>query len=271
MADGHHTLALTHESLIAEYKLYVRNETESPSTIRLRSHYIDRLSADLDIYSATEAQLETWLRSKGWAPASVNAALSSVRHFYRWAERYGHIPENPTKWLRRARVPRKMGRIASDAVITLGAMKAPVSTRIMILFGAECGMRRSEIAAVHRDDIEAGWLYIVGKGGHQREVALSPDLLELLEIHPEKGWLFPAAGGGHITGAAVYQRIKRAVGVNPHALRHRAGTVVYQKTGNNLRVAQEFLGHATPEMTARYVHVTRHDLVRASEAARLAA
>ncbi len=257
--------------MVAEYKLYVRNETESSSTIRIRSHYVDRLTADVDVRNATEAQLETWLRSKGWAPTSVNAALASVRHFYRWAERYGHIPENPTRWLRRVRVPRKMGRIASDEAIVQGSMRAPLPTRIMILLGAECGMRRSEIAAVHRDDIADGWLYIVGKGGHQREVKLGAELLELLDTYPETGWLFPSSDGSHISGAAVYARIKRAVGVNPHALRHRAGTAVFHGTGNNLRVAQEFLGHATPEMTARYVHVTRGDLERASVAARLAA
>ena len=258
-------------AMIAEYKLYVRNETESASTIRIRSHYIDRLAADLDVRTATEAQLETWLRSNGWSPTSVNAALASIRHFYRWAERYGHIPENPTKWLRRVRVPRKMGRIASDEVILLAYMKAPVATRIMILLGAECGLRRSEIARVHRDDIEGDWLYIVGKGGHQRTVQMSPELLELLSVHPEEGWLFPNTSGSHLSGDAVYQRIRRAVGVNPHSLRHRAGTVVYQRTGSNIRVTQEFLGHASSEMTARYVHTTRGDLERASVAARLAA
>jgi len=40
---------------------------------------------------------------------------------------------------------------------------------------------------------------------------------------------------------------------------------------HTFRVAQEFLGHSSPEMTARYVHVTRPDLLRASQASRLAA
>lgn len=257
--------------MLASYKHYVRNESQSAATIRLREHYITRLAADLDVTTATEPQLETWLRSHGWSPTSVNCALASIRHFYRWAERYGWIPDNPTRWLRRVRVPRKMGRIAADDAIQQACMRAPLSTRIMILLGAECGLRRSEIASVHRDDIEDSWLYIVGKGGHQRIVHLSDDLAELLAQHPEQGWLFPNRDGSHITGEAVYQRIKRAVGVNPHSLRHRAGTAVFEGTGNNLRLAQEFLGHASPEMTARYVHVTRNDLRRASDAARLAA
>lgn len=256
--------------MINAYKQYVRNETESPSTRRVRYHYVDRLTADLDVTTATEPQLETWLRSKGWAPSSVNCALASIRHFYRWAERYGHIPENPTRWLTRVRVPRKMGRIADDHALIVACAKAPVSTRIMILLGAECGLRRQEIAKVHRADIDGGeWLHVIGKGGHQRTVHLSHDLRELLAVHPEQEWLFPGKHGSHMTGAAVYQRIRRAAGVNPHSLRHRAGTAVFKGTGNNLRVAQEFLGHASPEMTARYVHVTRADLLWASEVAEL--
>jgi integrase len=258
--------------MIDLYKQYVQNETQSESTIRIRAHYIDRLAADLDVTTATEPQLETWLRSHGWSPTSINCALSSIRHFYRWAERYGHIPDNPTKWLRRVRVPRKVGRIADDAAIREACMRAPVATRIMLLLGAECGLRRSEIAAVHRDDFDGDWLYVVGKGGHQRTVNVSADLRELLDIHPEEGWLFPKPDGStHITGGAVYRRIQRVAQMNPHSLRHRAGTAVYRGTGNNLRVAQEFLGHASPEMTARYVHVTRTDLALASKAARLAA
>lgn len=257
--------------MLDEYKLYVRNETASENTIRIRYHYIDRLSADHDVMIATETDLEQWLRSKGWSPTSVNCALASLRHFYRWAERYGHRLDNPTKWLRRVRVPRKMGRIAPDAAITQAIMRAPVSTRIMLMLGAECGLRRAEIAKVHRNDIEDGWLYVVGKGGHQREVKLSEDLLELLTVHPESGFLFPGACEGHLHPETVYRRIKLAADVNPHSLRHRAGTAVFEGTGNNLRVAQEFLGHASPAMTARYVHVTRGDLIRASAAARLAA
>lgn len=257
--------------MIADYKLYVANETRSESTIRLRSHYIDRLHADLDVMTASETQLETWLRSHGWAPTSVNCALASIRHFYRWAERYEHIPDNPTKWLRRVKVPRKQGRIASDEAILTGMTKCPPSTRAMILLGAECGLRRAEIAAVHLDDFDGAWLYVIGKGGHQRTVNVSPEFLELMPYLPAEGWLFPNRDGYHLSGDAVYQRIRRALGVNAHALRHRAGTVVFEGTGNNLRATQEFLGHARPETTARYVHVTRLDLVRAGKAARLAA
>lgn len=256
--------------MIDEYKLYVRNETRSAATIRVREHYINLLSSQVDVATATETDLETWLRSHGWAPTSINSALANVRHFYRWAERYGYRSDNPARWLRRVRVPRKVGRIASEDRIVHAMMRAPVDTRVMIMLGAECGLRRSEIAKIHRDDFEGEWLYVIGKGGHQRAVHLSPELQELLEYLPQKGWLFPSPHGGHLEADAIYRRIRRVSGLNTHSLRHRAGTAAFSGTGNNLRVAQEFLGHASVATTQKYVHVTREDIRRASAAARLA-
>jgi integrase len=259
----------TGETMISEYKRYVRNETRSEATIRARDHYINHLTADLNVETATETDLETWLRSKNWSPSSMNSALGSVRHFYRWAQRYGHIPTNPTLGLRRAPMPRTRARIAPDKTIIQAMMRAPIDTRIMIMLGAECGLRRSEIAKTHINDIDGTWLHITGKGGHERTVHLSPELQELITALNPTGWLFPH-NGTHLSGDAVYRRIKRIANVNAHSLRHRAGTAVYHGTGNNLRVAQEFLGHASPAMTARYVHITRQDLERAAEAARIA-
>ncbi len=257
-------------SLIDQYLAYVARESTSTETLRVRRHYAAHLSADLDPHTATETQVEDWLRSHDWAPASYNAALASLRHLFKWMVRYGHRPDNPATMLKRARMPRKMGRIAGEEEIAIAAMKSPIDTRIMIHLGAECGLRRSEIAKVHRDDItEDGWLYVVGKGGHERTVYLSDTLRELLAVYPEQGWLFPAPSGGHLNGDAIYNRIRRVSGLNTHSLRHRAGTTVYERTGGNLRVAQEFLGHATPTMTAKYVHITRGDLQRAAKAAQL--
>lgn len=256
---------------IEAYKTFARNETDSASTARLRAHYIDRLAADVDVWSATSADLEDWLGSRGWSPASYNAARAHVKHFYRWARRRGHRPDDPAVDLRPRRVPRKVSRIADDEGIIHAAMRAPVDTRVMLLLGAECGLRRSEIAKVHRNDIEGEWLFVLGKGGHERQVHLTPAILELLEYLPANGYIFPGKQRGHIAADSVYRRIRRLSGFNTHSLRHRAGTAVYRGTGNNLRVAQEFLGHANPAMTARYVHITHDDLTYASKVAALTA
>lgn len=263
------TIGERSREILEEYDRYVRSESDSAATIRQRAYYALRLAAAVDLLDANEVDIERWLRSHGWSPTSVNSATASLRHLYRWLERYGYVDKNPTRYLRRLREPRKMGRIADEEKILNGYHKSPVDTRVMILLGAECGLRRSEIAQVHNDDIQGEWLHIVGKGGHERDVYLSPQIRDLMRRLPQKGWLFPGQGGDHLRVDTVYKRIRRATGLNPHSLRHRAGTTVYERTGNNLRLAQEFLGHANPTHTARYVHVRREDLRYASQSAQI--
>lgn len=70
-----------------------------------------------------------------------------------------------------------------------------------------------------------------------------------------EAWLAETTGGsGHLHPHSVHKIIKRVAGINPHALRHAAGTAAYQAT-KDLRATQAFLGHSNPNTTAIYVHV----------------
>ena len=72
--------------------------------------------------------------------------------------------------------------------------------------------------------------------------------------HPH-GYLFPGPDAGHISPQSVYGRIRRAVHVNPHSLRHAFATACYTGNGHDLRAVQELLGHESVVTTQRYVAV----------------
>ncbi|MCC2034108.1 tyrosine-type recombinase/integrase [Microbacterium allomyrinae] len=262
--------------LIDEYLAYLADVRRlSHNTVRLRSTYMTKLAVDFDLRTVTTVQLRTWIAQPVWSAQTVNAVTATFRSFYRWALEAGHLEHDPAMPLRSLPVPPRKPRIASRAHVDAGLASKRLEVRALTMLGAECGLRVHEIAKLHRRDRADDWLTIIGKGGQQRSVHLSPELgtvLDELEAkHPDSDWYFTSRTGRHVTTETLRAWSRRELGTNPHSLRHLAGTTVYRGTGNNLRVTQVFLGHRYPATTAIYVHVERDDLIAAGAASRLAA
>ncbi len=147
---------------------------------------------------------------------------------------------------------------------------------LMTLYGT--GMRRAEVVKLNVEHIDSDRMIIrvvQGKGGKDRDLPLSPTLLETLREYwrwrKPKGYLFPspydiARPGQPISDktlwlicreAARYAGIKKRV--TPHTLRHSWATHLLE-TGTDLRTIQLLLGHEDLEVTARYLHVSRKHL-----------
>lgn len=111
----------------------------------------------------------------------------------------------------------------------------------MIRLGAECGLRRGEIARVHSDDVvadSAGRSLIVrGKGDKQRIVPLPDDLAGI--IMDARGYLFPGRFGGHVEESYIGDHISHLLpgGYAAHTLRHRFATTAYAATHDLFVVA----------------------------------
>lgn len=265
-------------SVIDDYLASMRRRRLSPNTIRLRQFYIRKLEEWLPcpLPNASLEMLESYVDSGDWTTATQQTVVSTMKSFYSWAHRSELTHKNIAADLYNVRVVRKRSRIAADDAIRNGLAEASVADQAMLRLGAECGLRVSEIARLNLEDRHDDYLTIVGKGGRQRTVFLTPELIALLdEIEAttmRHGNYFPGQSGrAPMVASTVWRHIRDAVATNPHALRHRAGTVVYRASGNDLRLAQEFLGHASPNTTAIYVHIEDDDLRRAATLTRMQA
>jgi len=143
------------------------------------------------------------------------------------------------------------------------------------------GMRVSELVGLPVSSARGDprLLLILGKGGKERMVPLSPDAREALGVwirlrdaaeaarlakkQPASRYLFPSRGaGGHLTRHRFYLLIKEiavAAGVDPatvtpHTLRHAFATHLLAG-GADLRAIQTMLGHADVATTEIYTHV----------------
>ncbi len=148
-------------------------------------------------------------------------------------------------------------------------------TLLMVLYGT--GMRRAEIARLKIDDIDSQRMVIHvvnGKGGKDRDLPLSPKLLETLRAYwrwlkPET-YLFPSRTNRDaeqpITDKTVWRVCREAASrsgirkrVTPHLLRHSWATHLLE-AGTDLRTIQLLLGHEDLEVTARYLHLSAQRL-----------
>jgi site-specific recombinase XerD len=118
-------------------------------------------------------------------------------------------------------------------------------------------------------------LHVVnGKGGKDRDLPLSPTLLETLRAHwrwlKPQVYLFPSRlHRDHeqpITDKIVWRACTEAAKragirkrVTPHLVRHSWATHLLE-AGTDLRTIQLLLGHEDLEVTARYLHLSEQRL-----------
>lgn len=141
------------------------------------------------------------------------------------------------------------------------------------------GMRVGEISSLDVRDyfLKEGVFRIQGKGGRDRlAFVVDEQTVRIQRTHMEararirtdSPALFINAWGGRLSTQGITNiitklrkeaRIKRHV--TPHMLRHTVATLLL-RNGVDIRVVQEFLGHASIATTQRYTHITKEHMVR---------
>lgn len=247
----------------------------SAQTIKSRRYKMAHLAALLmpsgpeDV--TTEQIVQAFARQQ-WKPETRKAYRNTISSFFRWLHKSGRRADDPSLDVPRVKKPHAHPRPCPDRYITAAMQKAAPSEKLMVRLGAECGLRRGEIARVHSDDVvadSAGRSLIVrGKGDKQRIVPLPDDLAGI--IMDAHGYLFPGRFGGHVEESYVGDHISHLLpdGYGAHTLRHRFATVTYATT-HDLFVVAELLGHESVETTEHYVAMPDGRLRAATAAVRL--
>jgi site-specific recombinase XerD len=141
-------------------------------------------------------------------------------------------------------------------------------TILMTIYAA--GWRVSEVTHLRVADIDSQRQVICvrqGKGRKDRQVMLSPKLLERLRIYWKsyrpRVWLFPGESPERPISSETVRRVCRQAGeaahlskpISPHTLRHCFATHLLEDA-IDLRRIQLLLGHRNLKTTARYLHVS---------------
>ncbi|WP_170475450.1 tyrosine recombinase [Ruegeria arenilitoris] len=255
------------------------------------SSWLDRHKSEFNL--ASRDQIEGYLidcDALGLSRSTLARRLSAIKQLYRFAFEEGWRETNPAIQIkgpgRQKRLPktldvaevdrlleaaRRTGRSTSDKVRNTCLMELLYAT----------GMRVTELVSLPVSSARGDprMLLILGKGGKERMVPLSPPARDALaawlilrdEAEDQavaKGvqrsrFLFPSRGkSGHLTRHRFFLLVKELAveggvspeKVTPHTLRHAFATHLLAN-GADLRSIQTLLGHADVATTEIYTHV----------------
>lgn len=226
------------------------------------SQYFGRSPDHLGLEDVHAFQVHLVATGISW-PA-LNQIVCALRFFYGVTLGHSTIPER----IAYAREPRKLPVVLSaDEVVSFLEAIPSLQSRIALTTVYATGLRVSEVVFLKVADIDSQRMVIrveQGKGGRDRYVMLSPQLLKILRAYwrltrPTR-WLFPGRNSERPLDATVLHAACRsahiAAGLNKrvtvHTLRHSFATHLLEN-GADIRVIQVLLGmpackarHATP-------------------------
>lgn len=232
------------------------------TTMRTRREHVQRCARAGGWSSPAEVTgegLVRWFSRQSWAPETRRSHRNTHRAFWAWMVRTGQREDNPADALPKLKATAGVPRPVDEIAYSRALRNAAPRVQLILRCAAEVGLRRAEIAQIHRRDMIqdlGGYSLIVhGKGDRPRVVPLPGGLATLIREQVERwGYMLPGDDAGHLSPRYVG---KLATRVLPddwtlHSLRHRFATRAYQ-LDRDVFTVQQLLGHASPATTRRYV------------------
>lgn len=252
-----------------------RTQEAYARALRMLCQFYDKTP---DQISETELQQYFLYRKNRdqWSPNTMRICYCGIRHFFiHVLHRDWH-----TLQLIRAQSERRLPAVLSVAEVRtlLGCVRTPHNRAFLSTVYA-CGLRLQEAQYLEVADIDSQRRMIHvhrGKGAKDRFVPLPDSSLQILRkhwaTHRHPRFLFPALGRSgnqapsattpmpksSVQGALRRAKVEAGIhkrGISVHSLRHCYATHLLER-GVNLRVIQQYLGHAQLETTLVYLHLT---------------
>ena len=228
-----------------------------------------------------------WAASSGIGANSQTRIISGVRAFFKFLLVDDAISEDPTEFVKRPRMERKL-----PEVLAISEVQAMIDTvdlssvhglrnRAMLETLYACGLRVSELTTLKLSNmhLDTGFIKVIGKSNRERMVPIGEvaskhikNYIEHVRKHLNKiqkqdeDILFLNHRGTQLTRVMVFKIVKEAAekaaipkNVSPHTFRHSFATHLVEG-GADLRAVQDMLGHESITTTEVYTHLDKEYL-----------
>ena len=280
---------------IRRFDAQLRADGKSPHTravyLRDLGTFRGWLGKDISVGAIRPELLARFINSKHFThgasngtkkAVSLNRAKSALRTFFRFLTDAEYIERNPARMVRHSRTTRKppswLSPKETDRLFrAIKRSRTPIARRDYLIFSVllGTGIRLGTLVALNVGDVnvQQSTLRVMGKGGVERDVFLSPALRRRLRSflggRNDEDALFLSARGGRLGARQVELRLEywlKHAGIQSHCtvhtLRHTFATRLYEQTGD-LRLVQRALGHRNVSTTEIYTHIADAKLKRA--------
>lgn len=288
------------QKAFVDYLRYERNM--SPETIRAYEKDLHQFlrffstgdGSKVNPVEITALQVREFLaqlNEKNYQKTTVVRKLATIRSFYKFLMRKGHVTINPMADIETPKVEKRLPHfLSTDEVEKL--LNAPQGTtfqasrdRAILETLYSTGLRVSELTALNVPDLDftAEVIKARGKGRRERMVPVGSFALQAIKRYvdvraqvprindqdPEA--LFLNRFGDRLSSRSIRKILDKYIKItglsektSPHTLRHSFATHLLNR-GANLRMVQELLGHKHLSTTQIYTHVTTQNIKQAYE------
>ena len=237
-------------------------------------HFAGRQVADID-----SRDVVNWFASLRATPVAADRSMPVLSVIMREAETMGFRPEgsNPCKGIRRYRRKGRERFLSDDEIRRLSVALAahegqhPEQVAVVLLL-LLTGCRKGEILTLRWSDYREGRLFLRDSKTGPRTVWLSEPARNILDALERKGsWVFPSyrtagpQGDGWLNGFWWKLRAEAELrDVRLHDLRHTHASIALRE-GETVLAIGRLLGHASPETTLKYTHLSDAMTMEAAE------
>ncbi len=224
--------------------------------------------------------LATLVRS-GKSKRTISRKLSSLKAFFDYLIKSGHITANPADMIPFPKLGKTIPRFVNidDLFRLLDSIKTEtlLDKRNLAMFETfySTGMRVSEMEGLNIEDIDfkKQMIKVFGKGSKERIVPVGKRALTAIKNYRDSLKenfipLFVNKNFSRLSSRSIRRILDKLVkdcGLNtkisPHTLRHSFATHMLD-SGADLRGIQEILGHASLSTTQIYTHVSMDKLMQ---------
>lgn len=286
--DSNAGLAETPVKILVElYLTECQSRNLQPKTLEFYKHRLDMLVEVFGNHRVGDVStahlrilLNNLIDSRGWNTQNTNHCIQVWKSFFNYLDREEIIESNPARGLQKLRQEQRFPKVFTPQEIKalLGATQDNFSGNrdyAMMLVLLDTGVRIGELMSLDIDavDLVHGQLRVFGKGRKERFVPFASTVRKVLikyialrnaklqrhRMKAEALWL--SVEGTRLTMDGFrsqlreYSRASGVSDVHPHRFRHTFATQ-FLTNGGSPQWLQRILGHTTPIMTQRYVHLT---------------